>query len=137
MSTKKRAAKSSVQPARPKAAARKAKRRLPRFDAEPPVLPTPRAVWHTYRHEIGANPRHEPLTVDLDISGGRGRHPAMPAFVGFTAELADERWPDQFAFRLIRLQNGMARVRITRVDRGLEELSWGDNLIVHVLVVDR
>lgn len=102
-----------------------------------PSAPTRMQNVHAYRHEVGGNPNHASLTLDLDISTGRGPRPPMPAFVGFTAEIADEQWPDQFAFRLISLQSGSVRVKITRVDRGLEELSWGANLVVHVLVVDR
>ena len=89
-----------------------------------------------YRHEVGANPHHGPLTVEIDISAGRGSSPPMPTFVGFTAEIADERWPDQFAFRIVSLQPRSVRVTILRIDRGLEELAWGADLVVHVLVVD-
>lgn len=137
MAKKKRAAKSTVQPAKPKSAARKGLKSIPRADEHSQDRPTQETKTHCYRHEVGANLHHGPLTIDLDISGGRGKRPPLPAFVGFTAEIADEQWPDQFAFRLISLQSGIARVKITRVDRGLEELSWGDNLIVYVLVVDQ
>jgi len=137
MAKKKRAAKPTVQPAKPKSPARKGVKRLPRADEHSQDRPTQDAKTHCYRHEVGANPHHGALTVEVDISAGRGKHPSPPAFVGFTAEIADEQWPDQFAFRLLSLQSRVARVKITRVDRGLEELSWGDNLIVHVLVVDQ
>ena len=124
-------------PPPPKKAAPKRAGPIPHRDGRPPVAPPRPAEIHTYRHEVGANPGHEPLTVELDISAGRGERPPTPAFVGFTAEIAEEQWPDQFVFRLISLHPHSVRVKITRVDRGLEELSWGANLVVHLLVVDR
>lgn len=124
-------------PSPPKKAAPKRAGPIPHRDGRPPVASPRPAEIHTYRHEIGGNPNHASLTVDLDISSGRGSRPPLPAFVGFTAELADDQWPDQFVFRLISLQPGSVRVKITRIDRGQEELSWGANLVVHVLVVDR
>jgi hypothetical protein len=90
---------------------------------------------HTYRHEVGGNPTNAPLTIDIPIGEGRGDEPRMPSFVGFIAELSDENWQDQFVFRIVSLGRGTVRVKITRVDRGLEELSWGANLVVNVLVV--
>jgi hypothetical protein len=52
-----------------------------------------------------------------------------------TAELSDENWQDQFVFRIVSLGRVTVRVKITRVDRALEEFSWGANLVVHVMVV--
>lgn len=124
-------------PIPPKKNASKRSRQLPHTDGRPSAAAPSMAVVHTYRHEVGGNATHAPLTVDLDISAGRGPRPPKPSFIGFTAEITDEQWPDQFVFRLISLQPGSVRVKITRVDRGLEELSWGANLVVHVLVVDR
>lgn len=124
-------------PSRPKKTAPKKAAPLPHTDGRPLAAAARTEKIHTYRHEIGGNPNHAPLTVELDISAARGARPPLPAFVSFTAELADEQWPDQFAFRLISLQADSVRVKITRVDRGQEELSWGANLVVHVLVVDR
>jgi hypothetical protein len=97
--------------------------------------PSQNVEIHTYRHEVGGNPTNAPLTIDVPISKGRGDEPRMPSFVGFTAELSDENWQDQFVFRMVSLGRATVRVTITRVDRGLEELSWGANLVVHVMVV--
>ncbi|HEX7448451.1 MAG TPA: hypothetical protein VF306_12940 [Pirellulales bacterium] len=137
MAKKKQAAKTSARSARPKVAGRKQAKRVARAASPPRGVSEHGSKTHGYRHEVGPNPHHGSLTLDLDVSSGRGQHPPMPAFVGFTAEIADERWSDQFAFRLIAIQGGTVRVRITRVDRGLDELSWGANLVVHVLVVDQ
>jgi len=90
---------------------------------------------HTYRHEVGGNPTNAPLTIDIPIGNGRGDEPRMPSFVGFTAEQSDENWQDQFVFRIVSLGRVTVRVRITRVDRGLEEFGWAANLVVHVMVV--
>lgn len=124
-------------PSPPKKTAPKKAAPLPHTDGRPSAAAARTEKVHTYRHEVGGNLNHASLTVELDISAGRGARPPLPAFVGFTAELADEQWPDQFVFRLISLQPGSVRVKITRIDRGQEELSWGANLVVHVLVVDR
>ena len=90
---------------------------------------------YVYRHEIDGNPEGAPLVVDIPIAAGRGANPARPTYVGFTAEMAEEEWPDQFAFRVISLDGGSVRVMISRVDKGAQELGWGVKLIVHVLVV--
>lgn len=96
----------------------------------------PRAeTTYIYRHEIDGNPEGAPLIVDIPISAGRGANPARPSYVGFTAEMAEEEWPDQFAFRVISLDGGSVRVMISRVDKGAQELGWGVKLTVHVLVV--
>ena len=81
------------------------------------------------------NSSNAPLIVDIPIAEGRGEHPRRPSFVGFTAEMADEQWPDQFAFRLISLDNSTVRVMISRIDNGSPEQGWGATLVVHVLVV--
>ncbi|MGH7136135.1 MAG: hypothetical protein ACREHD_10365, partial [Pirellulales bacterium] len=91
---------------------------------------------HVYRHEVGENATDAPLVVDLPIAAGRGEHPPRPAFVGFTAEMAEEYWQDQFAFRVISLDGGSVRVMISRVDKGSPDLAWGERLFVQVLVVD-
>lgn len=91
---------------------------------------------HVYQHEIGENSTNAPLIVDLPIAAGRGKSPPRPAFVGFTAEMADEYWLDQFAFRIISLDGGSVRVMISRVDKGSPELGWGVKVMVQVLVVD-
>ena len=90
---------------------------------------------HVYRHEIDGHPDNTPLIVDIPIAAGRGENPARPSYVGFTAEMAEEEWPDQFAFRVISLDGRRVRVLISRVDKGAQELGWGVKLIVHVLVV--
>ena len=137
MAKKKRATKSSPQRGSPKTPAGVRVKPAKRADRDPPAAsPTQGRNVHSYRHEVGANPHHGPVTIEVDISAGRGKRPPLPAFVAFTAEIAEEQWPDQFAFRLISLRSDAARVMITRVDRGLEELSWGAHLVVHVLVVD-
>lgn len=56
--------------------------------------------------------------------------------VNFTAEMSEEQWPDQFAFRVISLEGGSVRVLVSRVDKGSPEQGWGEKLIIHVLVVD-
>lgn len=91
---------------------------------------------HVYHHEILENPNNAPLVVEIPISEGRGENPPTPAFVSFTAEMSEDYWPDQFAFRLVSLSGGSVRVMISRVDKGPAELGWGVKLVVHVLVVD-
>lgn len=91
---------------------------------------------HVYRHEIGENLSNAPLIVDLPIADGRGEKPSAPSFVGFTAEMAEEYWQDQFAFRIISLGGDSVRVMISRIDKGSPELGWGVKLAVQVLVVD-
>jgi len=133
---------------KPKPAAPKAKRTLLLKRSRPTkskpaevqvtgvFAPQPQNVEiHTYRHEVGGNPTNAPLTINVPISNGRGDEPRMPSFVGFTAELSDENWQDQFVFRIVSLGRATVRVKITRVDRALEEFGWGANLVVHVMVV--
>lgn len=62
-------------------------------------------------------------------------HPSRPSFVGFTAEMSEEHWPDQFAFRIVSLDNTSVRVMISRIDNGSNDMTWGATLVVHVLVV--
>jgi hypothetical protein len=93
------------------------------------------AETHVYRHEIDGNPNNAPLIVDIPIAEGRGENPPRPTFVGFTAEMSEEHWPDQFAFRVISLDARTVRVMISRVDKGSPELGWGVRLVVQVLVV--
>jgi hypothetical protein len=95
----------------------------------------PAAQMFVYRHEVDGNPGNAPLIVDILIAAGRGGHPSRPTFVGFTAEMAEEHWPDQFAFRIVALEAASVRVMISRVDKGSAELSWGAKLVVHVLVI--
>jgi hypothetical protein len=75
--------------------------------------------------------------VDIPIAEGRGLSPARPAMVSFTAEMSEEQWPDQFAFRVVSLQGNSVRVMVSRVDKGSPEQGWGVKLIIHVLVVDQ
>ena len=91
---------------------------------------------HVYLHEVYDNPNNAPLIVDIPIAAGRGKNLPRPSFVSFTAEMPDEQWPDQFAFRVISLEAASVRVMISRIDKGLPELNWGAKLIVRVLVVD-
>ena len=90
---------------------------------------------YVYRHEVENNPNNAPLIVDIPIAVGRGKHPARPSFVGFTAEMNDDQWPDQFAFRVVSLDNTSVRVMVSRIDKGSSDMSWGAKLVVHVLVV--
>lgn len=90
---------------------------------------------YVFRHEIDGHPDNTPLIVDIPIMAGRGENPARPSYVGFTAEMAEEEWPDQFSFRVVALDGRRVRVMISRVDKGAQELGWGVKLIVHVLVV--
>ena len=94
------------------------------------------AEIHAYSHAIHGNPDNAPLIVDIPIAQGRGEHPPRPSFVSFTAEMSEEHWPDQFAFRVISLEGRSVRVMISRIDKDSQELGWGVTLIVHVLVVD-
>jgi hypothetical protein len=91
---------------------------------------------HVYRHEIPENPTHASLVVDIPIAAGRGDAPPVPSYVGFTAEMSEEYWQDQFAFRVVSLSGGSVRVMISRIDKSSSDLSWGVKLVVHVLVVD-
>jgi len=91
---------------------------------------------HVYRHEIDGNPTNAPLIVDIPIAEGRGPNPHRPAMVSFTAEMPEEQWPDQFAFRVVSLEGSSVRVMVSRVDKGLPEQGWGVKLIIHVLVID-
>jgi hypothetical protein len=43
--------------------------------------------------------------------------------------MAEEHWPDQFAFRIVALEASSCRVMISRVDKGSSESSWGAKLI--------
>lgn len=88
-----------------------------------------------YRQEIESNTSNAPLVVDIPIGEGRGEHPLRPSFVGFSAEMGEEQWPDQFAFRIISLSETTVRVMISRVDKNSHEQSWGARLVVHVFVV--
>jgi hypothetical protein len=92
--------------------------------------------FHVYRHEIDGNPTNAPLIVDIPIAEGRGPNPSRPATVSFTAEMSDEYWQDQFAFRVVSLEGGRVRVMVSRVDKGSPEQGWGVKLIIRVLVVD-
>lgn len=92
--------------------------------------------FHVYRHEIDGNPTGAPLIVDIPIAEGRGPTPLRPATVSFTAEMSDEYWQDQFAFRIVSLEGGLVRVMVSRVDKGSPEQGWGVKLVIHVLVVD-
>ncbi|HQU42801.1 MAG: hypothetical protein B7Z73_02420 [Planctomycetia bacterium 21-64-5] len=95
----------------------------------------PSAEMHVYRHEVESNPAHASLIVEIPIAAGRGEHPCRPSFVGFTAEMNEEHWPDQFAFRILSLEDTTVRVMISRIDQGPQERSWGAKLVVHVLVI--
>ena len=90
---------------------------------------------YAYRHEVASNPDNAPLIADIPIAAGRGEHPRRPSFVAFTAEMAEEHWPDQFAFRIIALESTTVRVMISRIDKGSQDLGWGAKLVVHVLVI--
>ena len=92
--------------------------------------------FHVYRHEIDGNPTGAPLIIDIPIAEGRGANPPQPVMVSFTAEMSEEHWPDQFAFRIVSLEGNSLRVMVSRVDKGSSEQGWGVKLIVHVLVVD-
>lgn len=92
--------------------------------------------FHVYRHEIDGNPTNAPLIVEIAIAEGRGPNPSRPATVSFTAEMSDEYWQDQFAFRVVSLEGGRVRVMVSRVDKGSPEQGWGVKLVIHVLVVD-
>ena len=94
------------------------------------------AGFHVYRHEIDGNPTNAPLIVDIPIAEGRGPNPSRPAAVSFTAEMPEEHWPDQFAFRVVSLTGGSVRVMVSRVDKGSPEQSWGVKLVIYVLVID-
>ena len=98
-------------------------------------LPPAAGNMHVYRHEVESNPNNAPLIVEIPIAAGRGEHPTRPSFVGFTAEMTEEHWPDQFAFRIIALDNTKVRVMISRIDKGSNDIGWGAKLVVHVLVV--
>lgn len=91
---------------------------------------------HAYSHAIHDNPNNAPLIVEIPIAAGRGENPPRPSFVSFTAEMSEEHWPDQFAFRVISLEGRTVRVMISRIDKDSQELGWGVKLVVHVLVVD-
>lgn len=93
------------------------------------------AGMYCYRHEIESNTSNEPLVVDIPIGEGRGEQPVRPSFVGFSAEMNEEHWPDQFAFRILSLSETTVRVMISRVDKNSPEQGWGVRLVVHVLVV--
>lgn len=138
MSKKKATAKkSSPKTSRPtkKAVAKKAapsgKRTLKPADRQSQA-----AAMHAYRYEIDSNPNNAPLIVDIPIAEGRGANPPRPSFVSFTAEMAEEEWPDQFAFRVTSLQSDVVRVMVSRIDKGCQEQSWGVRLVIHVLAVD-
>ena len=92
---------------------------------------------HAYRHEIDGNPTGAPLIVHIPIADGRGENPPRPAAVSFTAEMSEEHWPDQFAFRVVSLEGNSVRVMVSRVDKGSAEQGWGVKLVIHVLVVDK
>jgi hypothetical protein len=119
-----------VKPAKAKRAVRAGKPTTARGKLLPPA-----GNIHAYRHEVASNPENAPLIVDIPIAAGRGEHPSRPTFVGFTAEMAEEHWPDQFAFRIVSLEAASVRVMISRVDKGSADLGWGARLVVHVLVI--
>ena len=98
-------------------------------------MPPSASSIHVYRHEIANNTTNAPLIVDIPIAAGRGERPSRPSFVGFTAEMSAEHWPDQFAFRIVSLDNASVRVMISRIDNGSNDMTWGATLVVHVLVV--
>jgi hypothetical protein len=120
----------SAKPAKTKQAARSATTTTGRRK----LLPSAGNI-HVYRHEVESNPNNAPLIVDIPIAAGRGKNPSQPTFVGFTAEMAEEQWPDQFAFRIISLEPKTVRVMISRTDKGSSDVSWGAKLVVHVLVI--
>lgn len=93
------------------------------------------AGMYFYQHEIESNTSNAPLVVDIPIGEGRGEQPVRPSFVGFSAEMGEEHWPDQFAFRIIALAETTVRVMISRVDKNSQEQGWGAKLVVHVCVV--
>lgn len=137
MSKKKAAPKKSAAGSADRSQGKKAPQRA---NKNPPAAAA--SAWgaaniHVFRHEIQENPNNAPLVVEIPIAEGRGDAAPVPAFVGFTAEMSEECWPDQFAFRLVSLSGASARVMISRVDKGSAELAWGVKLVVHVLVVDR
>jgi hypothetical protein len=101
----------------------------------PASAPPPATRVYCYRHEIENNPSNASLVVDIPIAEGRGEQPVRPSFVGFTAEMGEEHWPDQFAFRIISLSETTVRVMVSRVDKNSADLSWGVKLAVQVLVV--
>lgn len=72
---------------------------------------------HVYWHEIDGNSTNAPLVLDIPIAEGRGPNPPRPAIVDFTAEMSDEYWQDQFAFRVVSLEDNSVRVLVSRVDR--------------------
>ncbi|HVX12391.1 MAG TPA: hypothetical protein VHC22_14510 [Pirellulales bacterium] len=96
--------------------------------------PSPAGTFHVFRHEIDGNPTNGPLIVEIPIAAGRGDHPQKPSFVGFSAEMNEEHWPDQFAFRIISLEATSVRVMVSRVDKDSPDMGWGVTLVVHVLV---
>ena len=111
--------------------------RIARASAGRPRGPEKRSsAIHASRHEIGENAADAPLIVDLPIAAGRGKNPTAPTFVGFSAEMGEEYWQDQFAFRILSLNGESVRVMISRVDKGSPDLAWGEKLVVQVLVVD-
>jgi hypothetical protein len=137
MSKKKAAAKKKTAgPSRP-ASPPKSKRagRTGQRTIDRPKVLSPAGNIYVYRHEVESNPSNAPLIVEIPIAAGRGEHPTRPSFVGFTAEMAEEHWPDQFAFRIIALDNANVRVMISRVDKGSNDMGWGARLVVQVLVV--
>jgi hypothetical protein len=119
--------KSSVRQAAPKS-----ERRSNRSQRQPRATDI-----HVYWHEIDGNPNNAPLIVDVPIAEGRGKNPPRPSMVSFTAEMSDEQWPDQFAFRVISLEGDSVRVMVSRIDKGTQEQGWGVKLVIHLLVVDR
>ena len=139
MSKKKSAAKKSS-PTPPRRRKRPSRRKPLRSSKRNPKpadrQPQAAAALHVYRYEIDDNPNNAPLIVDIPIAEGRGENPPRPAFVSFTAEMAEEEWPDQFAFRVTSLQGDGVRVMVSRIDKGCHEQSWGVRLVIHALVVD-
>ncbi len=133
MSKKKAVAKKAPNPtpARSQKSA-KAKRTSDEAPASAPLSPA--NTFHVFRHEIDGNPTNGPLVVEIPIAAGRGDHPQKPSFVGFSAEMSDEHWPDQFAFRIISLDATTVRVMVSRVDKDSPDMGWGVTLVVHVLV---
>lgn len=119
----------SVKTAKPTQARRMRKATTAHF------MPPPASKIHVYRHEIASNTANAPLIVDIPIAAGRGKQPSRPSFVGFTAEMSEDHWPDQFAFRIVSLDNASVRVMISRIDNGSNDMTWGATLVVHVLVV--